>query len=162
MHLVKLTCRMKVRNWNTSWVCTDLHWKIKPNSLICRKSAHKRNCIAYFPAALGSAPQSSSVERNNAFQCVHHLHLLSLHFRLMKLLYINIKTFKCCCKLHSKTHYTDAYKFHYYLHVNDTIDLRTCKTWRPIYEDTFQQLQSTDTDTVLSLLQLLVTAHQSQ
>jgi len=107
-------------------MCMYLYVRNQP----LRETVH----ITYLPVELDSARQLSSIESSNTFQCLPHHHL-SLHFFLMKLLYIDISLswFSTIANyITFKMHYTDAYRFYYYLHVNDTTDLKTCQTLRPI------------------------------
>lgn len=118
-------------------------------------------CITYFPMELDSAQQLSSVASRNAFACLHHHHLPSLHFLLMKLLHIDI-TLNCLSTVAShiklKMHCRDADRFYYCLHVYDAIDLKTYKTLRPPYAGHIPETtkhRSICVDTVLSSLKLL-------
>lgn len=115
--------------------------------------------ITYFPMELDSAQRFSSVESHNAFECLHHH--LSLHFLLMKLLYIDI-TLNCLSTVANDTkfkmHSTDAYRFYYYLHVNDNrsenwqnLTTNLCKR----HSRNYKTQRSVHIDTVLCSLKLL-------
>lgn len=106
---------------------------------------------------LDSAQQFSSAESRNAFECLHHPHLLSLHFLLRKLLYIDI-AFNCLSTVANyikfKMHYTNAYRFYYYLLVNENLqNLKTnlCKT----HSRNYKTQRSIHIDIILSSLKLL-------
>lgn len=74
----------------------DILWFKRKKSHLCARNELLREtvCITYFPMELDSAQQLSSVASHNAFACLHHHHLPSLHFLLMKLLHIDI-TLNC-------------------------------------------------------------------